>query len=701
MADMDGDGTEDLLLGAPLHTPEPGREEAGGGALVYGSASLIGQTIGVQNAGTYGGVLLLGGEADQRVGTTVAMGDLDGDGLGDLLLGSSFEAGSGGGALGGRVRMINATSLSENTLDLGQAAADVEILGSAENGFFSASMVAAGDINGDGFADLVATAPFEAAPNNGGTGMTYLVYGAGEPETTTSRTQFKPGDVSQTGIGGRLSPTARTYAAFTGGTEGYVESALVRNLDGLVNFSNVESAVPMHWNVFTTRTGWTGMTLSFEYTEAEIAGYNPEHLTMVAYPTMGDQWAFIGGTVHDPARRRFTMPAGDVEVLTHFVIVSLAPVIALEGEAELTVECGGSFTDPGATAFSRTDGDLTESLVIGGDTVDPSTPGVYVITYDVEDSQNRQAAQLTRTVTVADTTPPVLTLVGNAGLSIACGSAFSDPGVTAEDTCAGDLGDSVDVGGDAVDVFTPGQYVITYDVTDAEGNSAAQLQRTVTVEDTVVPTLTLAGAAVINLDCGAAWVDPGASAVDACDGVITGAIEVSGDTVNPNEEGTYVVLYNVQDAAGNAAPTRTRVVNVGPCGGEGEGEGQPEGEGEGQPEGEGEGQTEGEGEGQTEGETPATHNADQNADNQISLSELLRIIQFYNSGGLHCMGGTEDGFMPGVNAGAQGCAPHASDYNPQDWFIALTELLRTIQFYNIGGYHLCPGGEDGFCTGLL
>jgi hypothetical protein len=130
-------------------------------------------------------------------------------------------------------------------------------------------------------------------------------------------------------------------------------------------------------------------------------------------------------------------------------------------------------------------------------------------------------------------------------------------------------------------------------------------------------------------------------------------------------------------------------------------EGEGEGEGEGQPEGEGEGQPEGEGEGQTEGETPATHNADQNADNQISLSELLRIIQFYNSGGLHCMGGTEDGFMPGVNAGAQGCAPHASDYNPQDWFIALTELLRTIQFYNIGGYHLCPGGEDGFCTGLL
>ena len=50
---------------------------------------------------------------------------------------------------------------------------------------------------------------------------------------------------------------------------------------------------------------------------------------------------------------------------------------------------------------------------------------------------------------------------------------------------------------------------------------------------------------------------------------------------------------------------------------------------------------------------------------------------------------------------AQGCTPHASDYNLQDWLISLSELLRGIQFYNSGGYHYCPldGTEDDFCPG--
>ncbi len=127
----------------------------------------------------------------------------------------------------------------------------------------------------------------------------------------------------------------------------------------------------------------------------------------------------------------------------------------------------------------------------------------------------------------------------------------------------------------------------------------------------------------------------------------------------------------------------------------GEGEGVFEGEGvlEGQPEGEG--IVEGEEEGQ-----PDWHTADPDKDNRISLSELLRLIQFFNSDGFHCMAGTEDGYAPGP--GDQTCAPHDSDYNSQDWRISLSELLRLIQFFNSGGYHYCPGEntEDGFCPGL-
>jgi hypothetical protein len=95
------------------------------------------------------------------------------------------------------------------------------------------------------------------------------------------------------------------------------------------------------------------------------------------------------------------------------------------------------------------------------------------------------------------------------------------------------------------------------------------------------------------------------------------------------------------------------------------------------------------------------HSADTTPDNRISLSELLRLIQFFNVGELHCQADTEDGYAPG--GGDQTCAPHASDYNPQDWVISLSELLRLIQFFNSGGYHYCPdqNTEDGYCPGVV
>jgi hypothetical protein len=98
-----------------------------------------------------------------------------------------------------------------------------------------------------------------------------------------------------------------------------------------------------------------------------------------------------------------------------------------------------------------------------------------------------------------------------------------------------------------------------------------------------------------------------------------------------------------------------------------------------------------------------SHSADQNGDGVINLTELLRVIQFFNIRGFHCVtppGSSEDGYLPGAG-GDQSCAAHASDYAPHDWQINLTELLRLIQFFNMRGYHACPelSTEDGFCPG--
>ncbi len=92
------------------------------------------------------------------------------------------------------------------------------------------------------------------------------------------------------------------------------------------------------------------------------------------------------------------------------------------------------------------------------------------------------------------------------------------------------------------------------------------------------------------------------------------------------------------------------------------------------------------------GGTP--YSADTNGDLVISMSELLRVVQLFNSDGYSCDSTGEDGYRPGP--GTQTCKPHDTDYNPQDWRIELSELLRVVQMFNSGGYVFDPHSEDGF-----
>ncbi len=80
-----------------------------------------------------------------------------------------------------------------------------------------------------------------------------------------------------------------------------------------------------------------------------------------------------------------------------------------------------------------------------------------------------------------DITPPVITLNGDAMIDLIIGDMFTDPGATASDNVDGDISSSIVVGGDSVDISTVGTYVITYDVSDAAGNAATQVSRTVVV----------------------------------------------------------------------------------------------------------------------------------------------------------------------------------------------------------------------------
>jgi len=81
---------------------------------------------------------------------------------------------------------------------------------------------------------------------------------------------------------------------------------------------------------------------------------------------------------------------------------------------------------------------------------------------------------------------PVITLNGDSVIEIYMGSTFVDPGAYATDEEDGDISNSIQVSG-SVDTNTHGTYVLAYNVTDSDGNSATVVVRTINVVDDARP----------------------------------------------------------------------------------------------------------------------------------------------------------------------------------------------------------------------
>ena len=162
--------------------------------------------------------------------------------------------------------------------------------------------------------------------------------------------------------------------------------------------------------------------------------------------------------------------------------------------------------------------------------------------------------------TCVDTTVPVITLTGDATVTIEVGSTYTDAGATANDNYDGDITSSI-VTVNNVDTSVLGTYTITYNVSDANGNAAVEVTRTVNVVDTTVPVITLEGEATVTLEVGTSYTDAGATANDNYDGDITDTIVIV-NNVDSAVVGTYAVTYNVSDANGNAAEEVTRTVII-------------------------------------------------------------------------------------------------------------------------------------------
>ncbi len=190
----------------------------------------------------------------------------------------------------------------------------------------------------------------------------------------------------------------------------------------------------------------------------------------------GEDSAWLSDPVYTAALQNFALSACAPPCL-------IVPVINLNGAASVTLECGvDTYTEQGASVVADCDATLTTADV-SGDVVDSTTLGSYQVMYNATDVHGNAAVEVTRAVTVVDTTAPTLTLNGAASVTLALGDSYTESGATASDAC--DAAVAVGVGGDVVDTNTVGTYIVEYDAMDSSGNTAAQLTRTVEVTGTV------------------------------------------------------------------------------------------------------------------------------------------------------------------------------------------------------------------------
>jgi hypothetical protein len=101
-----------------------------------------------------------------------------------------------------------------------------------------------------------------------------------------------------------------------------------------------------------------------------------------------------------------------------------------------------------------------------------STGGSYTTSYGIQTSPDPDHA---------DTTPPVITLVGGPHVEIELGGVFVDPGATAHDSEDGDITHLITASG-VINTGVAGTYTLNYNVADSSGNHAASVQRLLTVK---------------------------------------------------------------------------------------------------------------------------------------------------------------------------------------------------------------------------
>ena len=174
--DVNGDGIDDVVVGARY--ADPNGLSSGSSYVVFGSDQGFAANIDLSSLSGIDGFRLDGAAADDRSGHSVsAAGDVNGDGIGDVIIGA-YRADPSGSDSGSSYVVFGSDQGFAATLELSSldGTDGFRLDGVAAGDRSGRSVSAAGDVNGDGVADVIVSA-HTADPNGFYSGSSYVVFG--------------------------------------------------------------------------------------------------------------------------------------------------------------------------------------------------------------------------------------------------------------------------------------------------------------------------------------------------------------------------------------------------------------------------------------------------------------------------------------------------------------------------------------------
>lgn len=168
--DVNGDGYDDVIIGAPYADPN-GKSNAGVSYVIFGKAIGFTDIDLTSLTSTQQGFRVIGSSRDSIAFSVSGAGDMNGDGYADVIIGNGSQDIS-------YVIFGKASGFSDIDLyTFTSGASGFKILGEAADDYSGCAVSDAGDVNGDGYADVIIGAYLADPKNRNDAGASYVVFG--------------------------------------------------------------------------------------------------------------------------------------------------------------------------------------------------------------------------------------------------------------------------------------------------------------------------------------------------------------------------------------------------------------------------------------------------------------------------------------------------------------------------------------------